>query len=60
MGQLDGKITIITGAGTGIGKAIAYAYAEEGATLVLASRNEENLKKIDDELKSAGFSSLVN
>lgn len=59
MGQLDGKITIITGAGTGIGKAIAYAYAEEGATLVLASRNEENLKKIDDELRSAGFSSLV-
>jgi NAD(P)-dependent dehydrogenase (short-subunit alcohol dehydrogenase family) len=59
MGQLDGKITIITGAGTGIGKAIAYAYAEEGATLILASRNEENLKKIDDELRSAGFSSLV-
>ena len=37
MGQLDGKIAIVTGGGTGIGKGIARAYAREGATLVLAS-----------------------
>ena len=37
MGQLDGKIAIITGAGTGIGKGIARAFAREGATLVIAS-----------------------
>lgn len=59
MGQLDGKIAIITGAGTGIGKGIAFAYGAEGATLVLASRNKDNLLKLDDELRADGFASLV-
>ncbi|HCI86788.1 MAG TPA: 3-oxoacyl-ACP reductase, partial [Dehalococcoidia bacterium] len=36
MGKLDGQITIITGAGTGIGREAALMFAEEGATLVLA------------------------
>lgn len=37
MGQLDGKVTILTGAGTGIGKGIA----REGLHLILASRKLE-------------------
>ena len=54
MGQLDGKIAIITGAGTGIGKGIARAFAREGATLVIAARNESNLQRTADELRPHG------
>ncbi|MCH8110070.1 MAG: SDR family NAD(P)-dependent oxidoreductase, partial [Chloroflexi bacterium] len=59
MGQLDGKITIITGAGTGIGKGIARAYAKEGATLVLAARNKGNLEGTAEETRSIGAETLV-
>lgn len=54
MGQLKGKITIITGAGTGIGKGIAKAFAREGANLVIASRNIRNLERTADELGEFG------
>jgi NAD(P)-dependent dehydrogenase (short-subunit alcohol dehydrogenase family) len=50
MGQLDGKIAIITGAGTGIGKGIARGFAREGADLVLASRNQANLEETAQEI----------
>jgi NAD(P)-dependent dehydrogenase (short-subunit alcohol dehydrogenase family) len=53
MGQLEGKIATITGAGTGIGKGIARTFAREGAKLVLASRNRENLEATAAELPGA-------
>ena len=59
MGQLDGKITVLTGAGTGIGKGIARAFAKEGAPLVLASRNEANLQATADEVRTYGVQALV-
>ncbi len=59
MGQLDGKIVIITGAGTGIGKGIARAYAKEGATVVLASRNQANLEETAVEMRTYGATALV-
>ncbi len=59
MGQLDGKVSIITGGGTGIGKGIARAFAREGSQLVLASRNQSNLEKTAEEFRSAGASVLV-
>ena len=43
MKQLSGIVAIVTGASSGIGKAIAEVYAEEGATVVLVSRNQEKL-----------------
>ncbi len=47
MGQLDGKVTILTGAGTGIGKGIARGFAREGSHLILASRNKANLEAVN-------------
>ncbi len=59
MGQLDGKVTILTGAGTGIGKGIARGFAREGAPLVLASRNQANLEETAQEIASSGVKVLV-
>jgi NAD(P)-dependent dehydrogenase (short-subunit alcohol dehydrogenase family) len=52
MGQLDGKIAVITGGGRGIGRAIALRYATEGATIVVSSRTGSDL---DDTLATAGL-----
>ena len=40
MGLLDGKVAIITGAGSGIGRASALRFAEEGARVVLGDRSQ--------------------
>lgn len=52
-GQMEGSVAIVTGSGRGIGRAIARAYAREGASVVLASRTlgrvEEVAKEIEDE-----------
>ena len=43
MGQLEGKIALVTGSSRSIGKAIAIAFAKEGANLVLAARSADGL-----------------
>lgn len=54
MGQLEGRVAIVTGAGDGIGAAISRRFAEEGARIVVAELNPETGKAIADELGDAG------
>ena len=52
MGQLDGKVAIVTGGGSGIGKGIAKAFVEEGCSVVIAARNSDRLNVTAKELKN--------
>lgn len=51
MQKLQGKTAIITGAGRGIGRATALAFAKEGINLGLIGKTLENLEKVAEELK---------
>jgi NAD(P)-dependent dehydrogenase (short-subunit alcohol dehydrogenase family) len=50
----EGKVVIITGAGGGIGRTLATAYAEQGATVVLMDKDADALQSIRERLQSAG------
>ena len=52
--DFNGKIVVVTGAASGIGREIARAFAARGADLSLADINEEGLQKIKEELESRG------
>ena len=54
MGNLEGKVCIITGGGTGIGRGTARAFAKEGATLMLAARQLDRLEESAEEMRSYG------
>jgi NAD(P)-dependent dehydrogenase (short-subunit alcohol dehydrogenase family) len=51
---LKDRVAIVTGGGTGIGKAIALEFARAGADVVVASRNLENLEKTAAEVRALG------
>lgn len=51
---LAGKVVVITGASRGIGAAIARASAKAGATIVLASRKQEDLDAVASEIEGSG------
>lgn len=55
MGRLENKITLITGGTSGIGFACAERFAEEGATVIMASRGEKRGKEAEAALHSQGY-----
>jgi NAD(P)-dependent dehydrogenase (short-subunit alcohol dehydrogenase family) len=59
MKRLEGKVAIVTGASSGIGYATAKLFAQEGARLVVAARRESELKKLVEEINSAGGEAMA-
>jgi citronellol/citronellal dehydrogenase len=55
-GLFEGRTIVVTGGGTGIGRAIAHELAALGAHVVLAARKEENLLRVRAEIGAAGGS----
>ena len=52
--KLDGKTALVTGAGSGMGEAIAELFAKEGAKVVVADINEEAVEKVVETIKADG------
>lgn len=52
--KLEGKVAFIPGGTAGIGEQIAYAFAKEGATIVVASRNPERVGRVAEKLNQIG------
>ena len=54
MQKLQGKVAVVTGAGSGMGRSIAALFAEEGAKVIAADINQESLNSVIDEIRSSG------
>jgi NAD(P)-dependent dehydrogenase (short-subunit alcohol dehydrogenase family) len=54
VGKLSGKAAVVTGAGSGIGRATALLFAEEGAAVAVADRREEAAREVAEEILEAG------
>lgn len=57
--RLDGKVAIITGGNSGIGKATALLFAKEGAKVVITARREKQLQKVSEEILAMGGNVLA-
>ncbi len=57
--MLQGKVALITGASQGLGKALALAYAKEGASLVINSRSEAGIRPVAEEAERLGVKVLA-
>ena len=54
MGRLNGKVSLVTGAGQGVGRGVALAMAREGADIGLVERNPETARSTERELSALG------
>jgi len=54
MGRLDSKVSIVTGAGTGIGRAIASVFAKEGSKVIVADLNAQSAEETAEMIKANG------
>src|SRR5690348_11274811 len=52
--RLEGKVAVVTGAGSGIGRAMAIRFAAEGARVVAADRNAQRLDEVVETIASTG------
>jgi NAD(P)-dependent dehydrogenase (short-subunit alcohol dehydrogenase family) len=57
--DLTGRVAIVTGGSRGIGRAIAHAYAQAGAAVVIASRKADACQAVADEIEDAGGQALA-
>jgi NAD(P)-dependent dehydrogenase (short-subunit alcohol dehydrogenase family) len=59
MDRLEGKVAVITGAGSGIGRVAAMLFADEGAKVVVADVVADHAESVTDEILAAGGSALA-
>jgi NAD(P)-dependent dehydrogenase (short-subunit alcohol dehydrogenase family) len=57
--MLQGKVALVTGASQGLGRALALAYAKEGASLVVNSRSDEGIRPVAEEVEGLGAEVLA-